>query len=285
MSKLMTGAALGALIAGGALAQGMAPAQYHGSDVIGANLHVPDTQSQNGWTSIGSVSDIVIDADGEVRAVLVDVGGFLGIGARTVAVGLDEVTFAQDGAEPDDWILVTDLNREVLEDREAYDPEVGYTVAFTNGATGTATTTTTGYGEAASTALDNAVAATGDAIDSAGEAIDDGIESARAELDEMTTSERAEMRPAMPSADELRGAQVDDSTGEAVGSIADLLLREDGAIDAALIDVGGVMGVGSHRVALPFERLEVMEEVENGAIRVLVDATEEQLLEMPAYEG
>ncbi|MFN3613066.1 MAG: PRC-barrel domain-containing protein [Rubrimonas sp.] len=285
MSKLMTGAALGALIAGAALAQGMAPAQYHGSDVMGASLHVPDTQAANGWTSIGSVSDLVIDADGEVRAVLVDVGGFLGIGARTVAVGMDEIAFAQEGPEPDDWILVTELNREVLEDREAYDPEVGYAVGYSTGMDHSTATTTTGYGESAREAIDGAVAATSEAIDRAGEAIDGAIDSARAEIDEMTASEQPAMRPAMPSADELRGAQVDDATGETVGSIADLLLREDGAIDAALIDVGGVMGVGSHRVALPFERLSVMEEVDGGAIRVLVDATEEQLLEMPEYEG
>jgi sporulation protein YlmC with PRC-barrel domain len=285
MSKLMTGAALSALIAGGALAQGMAPAQYHGSDLMGANLHVPDTQAADGWASIGSVNDIVIDGEGEIRAVLVDIGGFLGIGARTVAVGLDELTFAQEGPEPDDWILVTELNREALEEREAYDPEVGYTVGYATGATDAATTTTTEYGEAASESLDNAMTATGEAIDDAGEAIDSGIDSARAEIDEMTTSDEPAMRPAMPSADELRGAQVDGADGEAVGSIADLLLREDGAIDAALIDVGGVMGVGSHRVALPFERLSVMEEVDGGSIRVLVDATEEQLLEMPEYEG
>ncbi len=43
--------------------------------------------------SIGSISDVLVDENGEVIAVLVGVGGFLGIGAKDVAVAMDALEF------------------------------------------------------------------------------------------------------------------------------------------------------------------------------------------------
>ena len=49
--------------------------------------------------AVGSVSDLVIDADGKVSAILVGVGGFLGIGVSDIAVAYDtiELTTSKDG--------------------------------------------------------------------------------------------------------------------------------------------------------------------------------------------
>ncbi|MFA5899937.1 MAG: PRC-barrel domain-containing protein [Hyphomicrobium sp.] len=46
--------------------------------------------------TIGDINDIVIDADGKVVAVIVGVGGFLGLGEKDVALPFDQLTFAKD---------------------------------------------------------------------------------------------------------------------------------------------------------------------------------------------
>ncbi|MBE7184807.1 MAG: PRC-barrel domain-containing protein [Methylobacterium mesophilicum] len=79
-----------------------------GTTVYGAN-------DQN----VGKISDIVLTADGKVDAVLLDVGGFLGIGAKTVAVGMDKLSFMQDGS--DNRYLYTNFTKEQLEAQTAYD--------------------------------------------------------------------------------------------------------------------------------------------------------------------
>src|SRR5690606_3015240 len=54
------------------------------------------------WEDIGKINDIVLSQDGEVQGVLLDIGGFLGIGSRTVMVGIDDLYFVADSATPED---------------------------------------------------------------------------------------------------------------------------------------------------------------------------------------
>jgi hypothetical protein len=46
--------------------------------------------------SIGNIEDVIVDADGRVRQVIVGVGGFLGIGQRKVSLRWDQLRFNQD---------------------------------------------------------------------------------------------------------------------------------------------------------------------------------------------
>ena len=56
---------------------------------------------------IGNVSDVVFNAQGQMTAVVIGVGGFLGIGEKNVAVPFDTLEFviAQDNSER--WVLPT----------------------------------------------------------------------------------------------------------------------------------------------------------------------------------
>ncbi len=75
--------------------------------------------------NIGDVNDIVLGTDGKIEAVVVGVGGFLGIGEKDVAVDFAQLEWAErDG---DRW-LVAPMTKEQLEtqaafDRSAYEPE------------------------------------------------------------------------------------------------------------------------------------------------------------------
>ena len=70
--------------------------------------------------------------------------------------------------------------------------------------------------------------------------------------------------------------------GEKIGSISDLIVAPDGTIAAALVGVGGFLGIGEKEVAVPFFSIEV---VRNGDdLRFVIDATKEALKAAPSYE-
>lgn len=45
---------------------------------------------------IGSIGDFVLDPEGKIDAVIIDVGGFLGLGKKPVAVGFENLSFSVD---------------------------------------------------------------------------------------------------------------------------------------------------------------------------------------------
>src|SRR5262245_54132948 len=55
-------------------------------DLIGQNVHAPDK------AKIGSISDLILSKDGRsVEGFVIGVGGFLGIGEKSVALKLDKL--------------------------------------------------------------------------------------------------------------------------------------------------------------------------------------------------
>jgi sporulation protein YlmC with PRC-barrel domain len=49
--------------------------------------------------SVGSVTDLLFGADDQVDQAIIDVGGFLGFGAKSVAIPLDDLTIAEGDGE------------------------------------------------------------------------------------------------------------------------------------------------------------------------------------------
>jgi hypothetical protein len=65
--------------------------------------------------SIAEVSDLVLTGEGQVTDVILDVGGFLGIGARSVAIPMDRLTVAQtEGGAVRLWVNMTKEELEAL---------------------------------------------------------------------------------------------------------------------------------------------------------------------------
>ena len=81
-------------------------------DIIGADLVNFEGES------IATVSDAVLDAEGNPEAALVDVGGFLGFGARTVAIPVADLTL--DVGDDGNPVLRTSLTTEELENLPEY---------------------------------------------------------------------------------------------------------------------------------------------------------------------
>lgn len=77
----------------------------HASNLIGAKVKTTNNED------VGSVSDLIIDDNGQVMAIVVGVGGFLGMGEKNIAIGWDDVSRS---SSPDDKGLQINLTREGL---------------------------------------------------------------------------------------------------------------------------------------------------------------------------
>lgn len=86
--------------------------QHLASTYIGA----PVRNRQN--EEIGDVNDAVIDEGGKVAALVVGVGGFLGVGEKDVAVGLESVTVEED--ENKNIVVKIDASKQQLENAESF---------------------------------------------------------------------------------------------------------------------------------------------------------------------
>jgi len=82
-------------------------------DFIGTTVYGADD------AKVGEINDVVLGTDKKVDAVVVDVGGFLGMGEKQVAVGLEKLKFMTD--KDGNRYLYTNFTKDQLEAQTAYD--------------------------------------------------------------------------------------------------------------------------------------------------------------------
>jgi sporulation protein YlmC with PRC-barrel domain len=61
-----------------------------------SNLEGLDVYSSNNGDKIGDISDVIFDSSAKVQAVVIGVGGYLGIGKREIAVPFDQIRFVNE---------------------------------------------------------------------------------------------------------------------------------------------------------------------------------------------
>lgn len=251
---------------------------------------------RDAWNNIGNISDVVMTQDGDIRGVIVDIGGFLGMFAHTVMIDLDNLYFvADEGAAAGmtggdggvrDFFVVASMSREQLEALPEWDDAhltAGFEPRFQNmdqqpaPAEQQAEMMTPGH---ADTTLQSDQAGAGDATaDATGQQPAAGGTDFAAEgyTELPVTDER--------TAETLTGANVYDAAEDNIGTVTDLVLDGDASISHILVDVGGFLGMGSHTVALPVEDVSIMWNDQNDDVLVHVQTTREQLEAMPEHQG
>jgi sporulation protein YlmC with PRC-barrel domain len=73
------------------------------------------------------------------------------------------------------------------------------------------------------------------------------------------------------------------SGDENVGDVNDLIFDDKGTIQAAIIGVGGFLGMGEKDVAVPLSQINAMRD-ENNAIKLTITASREELEKAPAFD-
>ncbi|WMT89843.1 PRC-barrel domain-containing protein [Pelagibacterium sp. H642] len=407
--KLLASTALALVVTGGAYAQEMAPADPAAApadpmmETPAAPAEAPEQElvtaeetgiNADGWLAteiigetiynstgddaeaIGDVNDFVLDQNGEIGAVVVGVGGFLGIGQKNVAINWDELELAQDmdgnnrlvaamtreqleaAAEfnREEWLASESNNADAAapagdamapaapagdamapaapagdamapaapagdamapaeeapaEDAAATEEAPADDAAATEeapaddaAATEEAPADAAAAGAAGGAAAGAAAAAAteeapADDAAAAEEAPADAAATEEAPADDAAATEEAPAddaaaAPAMDfdsfeqvaaadiSADELTGTAVYGAGDEEIGSIGDILLSEDGQVEAVIIDFGGFLGIATKPVAVSFENLSFLRD-ENGGLLLRTSLTAEQLEAAPEY--
>jgi hypothetical protein len=293
-------------------AEAAGPGAY-ASEIIGARVYVSEAALdadaypgvQEGWDDIGEVNDVLLGRDGTVDAVLVDIGGFLGMGERQVAVDMAALKFVSDDAtDADDWFLVLQADRATLEGAPEYmRPAMGDQAAVTEADkdgmenvpvvneaisdTAEAAPDATGQG----TATDEAMAAsnTAEGTEGVGNATEtalpaDGGATADATGTMALPEGYTAVGPEALTAETLTGADVRDSADASIAEVTDLVLSPEGQVTDVVLDVGGFLGIGAKSVAIPMDRLTVAQ-TEGGAVRVWVNMTKEELEALPEYKA
>jgi len=322
------------------------------SDLIGMRIYNSEAEvdaatpvangAEQEWDDIGEINDIIVSKDGEVTAVILGIGGFLGLGERDVSISMDKIRILND--EDGDRFLVVNTSKEMLEqapeferpmmDGEAMEGEAmtetddNVTVVTENAETETEEMANEVEAETeemvqdtenaaenleaeteemaneveaeseemeqeAETMMENAEAETEEAVNEAeaNTTVITGDETVERELLPRPEVERegyaaaeADMIQQM-SADDLEGSYVYGANDETVGEIDTLLIGDNGQIDRVVINVGGFLGLGEKPVAVTFDELQVLKNVEGDDVRIYIDSTEERLESQPEYEA
>jgi sporulation protein YlmC with PRC-barrel domain len=63
---------------------------WRASKIIGLNVYNDNNEN------VGSINDLLTDKNGSIKAVVIGVGGFLGVGEHLVAVAFDKVKFVDE---------------------------------------------------------------------------------------------------------------------------------------------------------------------------------------------
>lgn len=269
------------------------------SDFVGKRLYASEQPAdmeeydgaQPDWQDIGEVNDVLLSRDGTVDAVLVDIGGFLGMGEHQVAVDMSQIKFLSDSStadDPNDYFLVMTATKDILEAAPAYQDaavapatDAGADTAADT-ATAPAATDQPATDTAATTETDTA-ATTTETAPAAG--TDAGTDTAATTADPATeTNGFVAATPDQITTETLTGASVYDSTDAQVGEISELVLDANGDAQQAIVDVGGFLGIGEKPVALNISEVKIMKSADSDELRVYVDQTKEQLEAMPEYQ-
>ncbi len=301
MKNLMLGTAMALAFGTASSAQDlfraeMDPVAIAASDFIGMRVYAAEAAVdaeeyagvQEGWEDIGEINDVILTRDGTVDSVLVDIGGFLGMGERQVALGMESIRFVSDSATADaanDFFVVINANRSVLEGAPDY-MRTGDTAGDMM-ADPAATDTATDTGN------DTAISDAATADDPATAPMTDG---AATDQGQIATTEGAATDDAAPmdgyaevdvagiTGDELRGVRVYGPNEETVGEISDVVLTDAGAPNQVIVDVGGFLGIGEKPVALEMTALRLVQSSDGGDLRAYVQMTEEELEALPSAE-
>lgn len=87
------------------------------------------------------------------------------------------------------------------------------------------------------------------------------------------------------SANDYIGKSVYNAENKSIGDVNDIILEENGGIVAAVIGVGGFLGIGEKEVALPMDKITMTRDAQNNnEVRLTTTETAEALQAAPEFK-
>ncbi|MER9642974.1 PRC-barrel domain-containing protein [Mesorhizobium sp. M0239] len=203
--------------------------------------------------NIGKVSDVVFDKDGQAKSVVIDVGGFLGVGAKSVAFDYGKLQWAEKNG--DRWLVAQTTKDELTAQAEFDSKPYAPTPA-----------------PAAST---DATAPTAPAT----------TDTAQKPADMNAAPAEPVKRADGNLATNIIGENVYNGTGDDaqnIGDVNDIVLTREGKAESLVIGVGGFLGLGAKNVTYDFSKAQWAEK--DGDRWLVAQTTKEELQAQPDFD-
>jgi hypothetical protein len=169
------------------------------------------------WDHIGNLDDIILTTNGQVYAAIIDVGGFLGIGTRSIAIRMKALHMV-DISRMDDFHIVLASDKQQVENAPEYVHHKIMGRPFNR-----SLYPVRPYG--------------------------------RPDINPLAGYELLETSAV--SVSDLKAARVYGANHQHVASVNNVLVTPDGKVDQVVIDVGGFLGIGSRSVSFKIDELEL----------------------------
>ncbi|WP_045221916.1 PRC-barrel domain-containing protein [Desulfonatronum thioautotrophicum] len=197
----------------------------YGSTLLGRDVYISPIEAipesvievPAEWDHIGNLDDIILKKNGQVYAAIIDVGGFLGIGTRSIAIRMEALHMV-DMSRMDDFYIVLASDKQHVENAPEY---VHHEI----------------MGRPFSRTL-YPVRPYG-----------------RPDIHPLAGYERLETSTV--SVSDLKAARVYGANHQEVASVSNVLVTPEGTVEQVIIDVGGFLGIGSRSVAFEIDELEL----------------------------
>jgi sporulation protein YlmC with PRC-barrel domain len=272
--------------------------------LIGAPVYTSDAPDAE---RIGDINDIVLTKDGQIGAVVIGVGGFLGMGEKNVAVDFKSLQFNIAADNTERWIFpATKDQLSAAADFQWRDDQPAQTNTALNAPAqpvpapapaqpADQTAAATPANNAGNAQMNNAPAeqtAANNATNANAAAVTQGMQQTKetaananvatpnaVDINSLTAVEAGAI-----TADKLDDTDVLGMDNQKIAEVTDVVLTQDGkGVDALLIDFGGFLGIGKKTVAVGIDNLKFMQD-QNGKMFVSVPFTKEQLDAAPQYD-
>ncbi len=284
--------------------------------MLGENIMDMEIRTQAG-EEVGEIEDVIFDQKGRIDKFILDIGGFLGLGGKRVAVSKRDLKYDETGGFA--VYQGTESDLEAMPEIEYYDYRYGYGYGYGYGPGRGyyrpyyAPYSTPGYydpyyadryppqygyyptrDEEGMQGRDMAQQGRRmerrPYMDQRGrdersmrqqeQRWDQGrYMEQRGQGDTDQRYSRSRMQPGEIPMERLIDAIVRTQGGETVGSVENLIVDRRGRISHVVMDVGGFLGIGDKRVAVPFDQLE-----NAGPYYVMYPGTENELENMPEFD-
>lgn len=236
-----------------------------GTDVLVTKLLGQKVYSsiEDNADEIGTINNMVVTSGFGISAVVIEVGGFLGLGTKDVAVDFAQLEWAERSDGSRRWVLPT--TAEALTEAPAF--------------IWSDSVDTTGTPDQQAKQLVNG--------DPNAAPADPNLTTDQPERSPITTAidrsgfadfDKTNLTPA-----DLLGIGVYGIDDERIGTISDIVKLPDGAIDALIVDVGGFLGLGAKPVAVAYDTLNFSSDT-NGTRYLFINTSREQLEAQPEYK-
>ena len=258
------------------LSQGYTPADNDSlaSRIMGTQVY---TGTGDDAEAIGDINDLVLDSDGSIAAVIVGVGGFLGVGEKNVAVPYSDLQWSTDADGNSRAVMATTKDDLATAPDFIWPPDASEaTPPLGDNDAGGA------MAPAPDAAANTDAEITPNANDTTNISPDMTTDQPEASSMAPDPTKMQPLDEATLTADDLKGIGVFGQNDEQIGTIGDLVVDADGKIDAVVVDVGGLLGVGSKPVAVGFDNLQFAVDASNQRY-LFLNATKEQLDKQPQF--